>query len=465
MEKQKFNVIFASSRDDVIADISTNSLPWKKHYTEDLKYFKNITSFCNIQKNVIIMGKNTWLSLPNKTLINRIPIVISTSLAHDDRCIVVTSFEDALRSADKLNPSNIWIIGGLNVYISAFNHYRCGNIYHTIIPEYVLDDVSDTNLSSNKYLKLDIPFYKTITSFTKDNIIFNKNLLEGEFKYLRLLSKLINCGDFRNTRNAKTYSLFDESIEFDLTRDHFPILTTKRMFWKGIVEELLFFIRGNTNSKLLEDKGINIWKGNTSNDFLNKMELPYNEGDMGPMYGFNWRHYGAKYTNCDEDYTNKGIDQFKNIINLIKHDPTSRRIIMTDYNPSNVHQGVLYPCHSIVIQFYVRNRFLDIKMYQRSVDSFLGLPFNISSTALLLSIVAKLTNKIPAKVCLTLGDCHIYDSHIEQVVRQLKRLPYRFPSLNINNIKTLEDVENANVDNFELINYKYHKGIKANMIP
>ena len=182
------------------------------------------------------------------------------------------------------------------------------------------------------------------------------------------------------TRNAKTYSIFDNSITFDM-KDGFPLLTTKRMFWKGIVEELLFFIRGDTNSKHLEDKGVRIWQGNTTQEFIDNIGLPYQEGDMGPMYGFMWRHFGADYTGCNTDYTNQGFDQLSKIVEEIKTNPHSRRILMSDFDPSRAHQGVLYPCHSLVLQFYVRDgKFLDVKMYQRSVDSFLGEPFNIAST-------------------------------------------------------------------------------------
>lgn len=356
----KFKVILATSKDYVMGNKITNDLPWGRRYNLDMQYFKKLTSFCCINKNAVIMGKNTWLSLPSKSLYNRIPIVISTSLNYDPNCNIVETFEDALQVADKLNPDNIWVIGGKSVYSRAFNHHRCGEVYHNIIPETYLDKTY-----GDEFITLKLPFYDVLSSQQHEKINFNKYNLTGEFQYLRLLSKIINEGELRQTRNSKTWSLFNQNLEFDLEKDGFPLLTTKKMFWKGIVEELLFFIRGDTNTKHLEEKGVNIWKGNTTQEFIDKLKLPYQEGDMGPMYGFNWRHFGAEYKDYKTDYTGKGFDQLTKVIDEIKNNPTSRRIIMTDFNPAIAHQGVLYPCHSIVIQFYVRNEFLDLKMYQR----------------------------------------------------------------------------------------------------
>lgn len=450
----KFNVILATSTNHVLGH--NCSIPWLGKFPKDLQYFKKITSFspCSSYKNIVIMGRKTWESLPDTKLPNRIPIVISQTLHSSPNYYLASSFDHAINLTKKITHYKVWVIGGKSIYTMAFNHNLCGDIYHTIIPEIYSGDT-----------ELIIPSPKILKNFIQDdNLVFNQYELDGEIKYLRLLSKIINLGEFRQTRNAKTWSLFDEKLSFDL-KNGFPLLTTKRMFWKGIVEELLFFIRGDTNSKHLEEKGVNIWKGNTTQEFINKMGLPYQEGDMGKIYGFNWRHFGADYINCNTNYQNKGFDQFKKVINEIKNDPHSRRILMTDFDPSTAHQGVLYPCHSLILQFYVREEnILDVKMYQRSIDSFLGLPFNISSTALLLCIMAKLTSKTPGKVILTLGDCHIYENHKEQVLRQLQRIPYSFPELLIPDFKTLEEVENSKLEDYIINNYKYHKGIKADMV-
>jgi thymidylate synthase len=232
------------------------------------------------------------------------------------------------------------------------------------------------------------------------------------------------------------------------------------MFWKGIVEELLFFIRGDTDSTKLSNKGIKIWEPNTSREFLDSVGLDYPVGEMGPMYGYQWRHFNKPYPSSEE----QGIDQLKKVIEEIKSDPTSRRIIMTDFNPLQVNQGVLYPCHSIVIQFYVDCNRLNCSMYQRSGDLFLGIPFNIASTSLLLTIVAQLTGLEPGKVHLLIGDYHIYWSHLDAVNEQLKRTPKKLPKLEMTLFKNLEEVENASLDDFKISGYECDPAIKASMV-
>jgi thymidylate synthase len=214
----------------------------------------------------------------------------------------------------------------------------------------------------------------------------------------------------------------------------------------------------------LEEKGVHIWKWNTTKDFINKCNLNYEEGDMGPMYGWQWRNFGSEYIDCNTNYKDKGYDQLTKVIEEIKNNPTSRRIIMTDYNPSQNSQGVLYPCHSLILQFYVKKNKLDVKMYQRSVDSFLGLPFNIASTSLLLMIIAKLTNYQVGKVIISMGDIHIYDTHTNQIIKQMSRIPLKLCNVDIPNFISIDEVENSKLDDYQLINYISHSFIKADMI-
>ena len=292
-----------------------------------------------------------------------------------------------------------------------------------------------------------------------------------ELNYLILLREVLENGNLRSTRNANTYSLFSKNLTFDLSKG-FPLLTTKKMFLRGIFEELMFFIKGKTNTKLLEEKGVNIWKGNTSKEFIEKCNLPYKEGDMGPMYGFQWRHFGADYKGSEFDYTRKGYDQIEEILDLLLKDPYSRRIIMTNYNPTQSKSGVLFPCHSIVIQFYIEEienkKMISMNMYQRSVDSFLGLPFNISSNALFLHLICNVLNSrvgseiyFPHILNIIMGDVHIYEEHIDSVKTQLERIPLDFPKIEIKRKNNLEDFlwEDINV-----LNYKFYESIKAKMI-
>ena len=185
---------------------------------------------------------------------------------------------------------------------------------------------------------------------------------------------------------------------------------------------------------------------------------------MGPMYGWNWRHFGAKYEGKDADYTNKGFDQLENLIHLIKTDPTSRRLLLTSFDPSKVNESVLPPCHSLPIQFYISDIYIDCKMTQRSGDMFLGVPYNIASTSLLLTSIAQLTGYIARYVIISLGDAHIYEEHIEQCKIQLNRCPYDLPSvILIKELKTLKDLEDLNSTNIILKNYKCHSFLKGVM--
>ena len=187
---------------------------------------------------------------------------------------------------------------------------------------------------------------------------------------------------------------------------------------------------------------------------------------MGPMYGYQWRHFGAEFDEATGQPVTEGVDQLQRVIDLIRNDPTSRRIIMTSYNPAQAEQGVLYPCHSLMMQFYVHGEFLDLNCYNRSADLFLGLPFNIASTALLHLLIAGLTGKTARNLSLQLGDVHIYESHIEAVKEQIARMPHSFPRLQVAKpLKELEDIENLVGGDFTLLDYDSHPAIKAEMVP
>lgn len=288
----------------------------------------------------------------------------------------------------------------------------------------------------------------------------------GEIQYLNLLKEILEKGDYRQGRNGGTYSLFGKTLRFNL-KDEFPLLTTKKVFFRGVVEELLFFLRGLTNSKHLEEKKINIWRGNTSQDFLKSRNLPYQEGDMGPMYGFNWLHFGAEYKGCHHDYTGEGFDQIEHIMNLLEHDPFSRRIIMTTYDPVSAEEGVLYPCHGIVTQFYCREengiKYISCSTYLRSNDMFLGSPFNIASYALLTYLICqKLGPEYqPDELIMQIGDAHIYESHIEQCKEQISRIPFSFPKIKM---KPFTDWKLLTFEDFQLIDYESHSAIHAEMV-
>ncbi len=289
-----------------------------------------------------------------------------------------------------------------------------------------------------------------------------------EYQYLKLLKTILKEGNVREERTGTgTISIFAEQLRFDIS-ETIPVLTTKFVPWKSCIRELLWFLSGNTDATILQQQGVRIWDGNTSRDFLDKRGLHHlPEGDVGATYGHCWRHFGAKYKTCKDDYTGQGFDQIKFIINELKHNPTSRRIFMSSWNPSALDEMALPPCH-LSAQFYVEidqsgTKHLSCQMYQRSVDTFLGCPWNIMSYAVLTCLLAKITDMKPKQLIMCLGDVHIYKNHIEQVQEQLKRTPYPFPKLHISDEVKHKDIDNLSLDDFKLIDYQYHPSIRAVM--
>lgn len=433
-----------------------NKLPWV--IREELKLFKEKT-----MGEICVVGRKTFETLPELKGRQVIPVSRSN-----------LSFDNVL---EKYN--DFFVIGGANLYSYVLRNYKKDVKIHIsfIKNEYDCDTYFDKYLLKDFY----ISSKEVYDEFDHCEMIYKKY---GEYQYLNLLDDVLTNGEKRVGRNGTIISDFCKHLKFDL-RDGFPLLTTKKMFLKGIIEELLFFLRGDTDTKLLEEKGINIWRGNTNRDFLDNNGFDdRQEGLMGPMYGNIWRFYGAEYNEYSGrpiplhnfDFLNifintptgdkkiGSIDQIKNVINEIKTNPTSRRILLTTYNPAQVEYGVLYPCHSIIIQFYVQGEYLDMFCYNRSSDAFLGLPFNIASSSLLLMIIAKLTNLTPRYFNLSLGDVHIYSNHTEQVKEQINRLPYTSPRIILPDIENIDDIEKLSHTDFELFNYSFHPSIKGEMI-
>jgi thymidylate synthase len=297
--------------------------------------------------------------------------------------------------------------------------------------------------------------------------------MSDEDGYLRLLRELLIIQSQRPDRTGTgVASVFGRQLRFDISTT-VPLITTKYVNWKSVVEELLWFLKGCTNSKVLEEKGVNIWKANTSRAFLDANDhAEYAEGDCGPMYGFQWRHFGAEYKGCDSTYSSSdGIDQLDEVVQLLKDDPFSRRIMMTTYNVADRHKGVLYPCHGVVAQFFCEEdrednknvRRLSCHMYQRSMDTFLGAPYNIFSYTVLTYLLALKTGMVPKELIISTGDTHLYSNHIEQAQLQTNRMPFNPPRLELDpRLKNLK-WEEMEVDHFNVIGYRHHPFIKARM--
>ena len=250
-------------------------------------------------------------------------------------------------------------------------------------------------------------------------------------QYLDLLNRILTEGTQKGDRTGTgTLSIFGHQMRFDL-RDGFPLLTTKKLHLKSIIYELLWFLRGDTNVRYLQEHGVRIWN-----------EWADENGELGPVYGHQWRSW--------PDYKGGTIDQIKNVVDMIKHNPDSRRMLVTAWNPAEVEDMALPPCHCL-FQFYVAEGRLSLQLYQRSADSFLGVPFNIASYALLLQMIAQVTGLEAGEFIHTTGDTHLYLNHLEQAKLQLTREPRPLPKMKIN--PDVKDIFDFKYEDFELIGY------------
>lgn len=259
--------------------------------------------------------------------------------------------------------------------------------------------------------------------------------------YLNLLQRILDEGIEKTDRTGTgTKSIFGYQMRFNL-EEGFPLLTTKKLHLKSIIYELLWFLKGDTNIKYLKEHGVRIWD-----------EWADEDGNLGPVYGHQWRSW--------PDYNGGTIDQIQNVINLIKHHPDSRRMMVTAWNPAEIEQMALPPCHCL-FQFYVADGRLSLQLYQRSADTFLGVPFNIASYALLLQMMAQVTGLQVGEFIHTTGDTHLYLNHLEQAKLQLTRTPHTLPQMKLNpDVKSLFDFQ---YEDFELQNYNPWSHIKADV--
>ncbi len=271
-----------------------------------------------------------------------------------------------------------------------------------------------------------------------------------ELQYLALLQKILDEGNNRIDRTkVGTRAIFGEQLRFDLSQG-FPAITTKKLAFKQVVAELLWLISGSSDNNKLNALGCHIWDANAEADYW-KPKAKF-DGDLGRVYGVQWRSWRKP--------NGETLDQLQEAIEKIKHNPSDRQIVVTAWNPAELDQMVLPPCH-MFFQFFVANNKLSLQMYQRSGDMFLGVPFNIASYSLLLHMVAQVTGLEVGEFVHVLGDTHIYSNHNEQVKTQLQRKPFPFPTLWLNPaIKKLEDFR---LDDIKLENYQHHAQIKAEM--
>lgn len=405
---------------------SDEGLPWN-FIKDDMEYFKNKTL-----NKTVIMGRKTFDSI-GKKLKNRKNIVITNkkqNYKNENDLFFYDNIEKAI--IENIN-DKIIVIGGKEIYLQTLKYVN--KLYINII--------SDLLVNKNVSVHIDIEKDLNLNNFElTSRFVLNENVVSYVYEkksksdkiYLDCVKDILKNGQKNIDRTGEgTISSFAKKMEFDLQYE-FPLITTKKVWWKGIVEELLWILRGETNIESLKNKKVNIWN-----------EWADEKGNLGPIYGKQWRNW-------------EGIDQIKNVIDSIKNNPTSRRHIVNAWNVAEIDKMSLPPCH-MFFQFYVReNQYLDCQLYQRSGDMFLGIPFNIGSYSLLTHIIAKLTGLTPGKFIHIIGDAHIYNNHIEKFKIQLKRKPLNSCFLLLDEIKSIDDLK---FENFHLIDYNSHEKIKA----
>lgn len=477
LTKYNVNIIGAFCTNRGIGN--NNTIPWT--LKADLQRFKELTIGLNKTKmNIVIMGRKTYDSLPKniRPLSSRINIVLTSkskelndenySNAKYNNLIYIKNYENLFNwiSLNKDHINDIFVIGGEQIYKQFLYDEECHKyfiatkLYITKIEEKFECNVKFPRIPHSYYITNNsnlLTEYNNITETTLKYYYLDYELdtikLHDEFNYLNTLRNVILNAKDRNDRTGEgTISHFGCHARYDLSKS-FPLLTTKRVYWKGIVEELLWFLRGDTNAQNLIDKNVHIWDLNTTREFLDSAGLTHlRERDGGPIYGFNFRHFGANYVDCDTNYEGQGVDQVKEVLRLIKEEPHSRRIIINLWNPSDLKKVCLPACHTLY-QFYVDGDNLSCSLYQRSGDLGLGVPFNIASASLMTHIFAHLSGKKAYELVHTIGDAHIYKNHIPAIEEQLTRIPTPFPILKIKD-RDQKEVEDYVYDDFIIMGYE-----------
>jgi thymidylate synthase len=286
-----------------------------------------------------------------------------------------------------------------------------------------------------------------------------------ERQYCNLVWDILEKGTLEQSRNGPTWSVFGAAMHFSLENNTLPLLTTKRVAWMTCLKELLWFIKGSTDNRILKEQGVHIWDANSNRAFLDSAGLSHlKEDDLGPIYGHQWRHFNAPYHDYETDYSGKGVDQLANVIALLK-DPdqrTSRRIVMSAWNPQQLSEMALPPCH-VLVQFNVTNgKNLSCSLYQRSGDVGLGVPFNIASYSLLTHLLAHHCGLVAHDLVYVLGNAHIYEEHVAALEMQVTREPFQFPCISISG-SPKSDINDYIPSDFVLKGYSCHDTVKMLM--
>jgi thymidylate synthase/dihydrofolate reductase len=416
-----YNLIAALDQNNGIG--YQNNMPW--HVKEDTKYFRKMTA-----NKTVIMGRYTWESVGY--LPNRRNIVITTNphKVNHSEVIIFDNLNDVL---ENYHSDDTFIIGGESIYTQTI--HRARRLYITRLNATYTCDAYFPKIPDHFKVVEIINLTDDATVYVYENMF---DYTSAEHKYLRLLYEILKEGEYKSPRNNPVLSLFGKRIKFRVDMDDdwyiMPILTTKKMFIKGVITELIWFLRGDTSVKYLNDRGVHIWDRNAVN------------GDIGPGYGYQWVNWGGK-----------GLNQVQRIIDKMRNSKEDRDAVMSAWNFEDLDKMALPPCHILYVFNYAKGK-LNVNMTMRSTDVFLGLPFNIASTAFLLLFIAKLSGLCPGEIIINCTDAHIYEQHIRSVETQIMRTPYYFPKCKLKReIKSLEDVRGLEFDDFEFIYFSHPK--------
>lgn len=464
----RFEIVVACNKKFGIG--CNGGLPWS--IRDDMRRFREITT----KNKIVVMGRKTYESLPSqhRPLNDRINVVLTRHpelYSSTDTVIFTDRAFNTLNDLEKKGVGSVCsVIGGADIYKCFMQNAH--RIHMTLVE---MDIECDTFFPHQECFEwYELVDHSDVMYDDREKCNFRYLTYEprerrhGELAYIDLLKDIVKTGISKSDRTGTgTLSVFGRQVRFDIEKS-FPLVTTKFVGYKSIIRELLWFLRGDTDATKLAKEGVHIWDKNTSREFLDKTGLhDYKEGDIGPMYGWIWRHVSAEYKGCDHDYSGEGIDQLENVIKLLKTDPFSRRIMMSTYNVSDAEKGCLYPCHGNIVQFNCDviegKKYLSCHMYQRSCDVFLGFPYNIASYAVLSYIIAMKVDMIPKEIVISLGDTHIYNNLLSQTLEQIQRRPYPFPKLVVSPSVKEKSWEDINIKDFELVGYHHHLPIKGEM--
>ena len=471
-----------------------NSMPWGR-IKEDLQYFSRITTESEKKEvlNAIIMGRVTFESMKCKPLPNRLNVIISKTLKScktedASQYLVFPSLNEALRDLAKLQDrkslGKVFVIGGVGLVLESLGYESCEGLRITSVVPKGWQLESDLFLSGWSADKNDEKNLLHDYREVGENCITAKNnnkqdvflhfrrfvrtrLGHPENAYLDLLQRIVKQGKTKlNRTKIFTLGLWGEQIRFDMSR--FPLGTTRRLFFRVVAEELLFFLSGKTQSAVLEQQNIKIWKKNTRREFLDKRGLLlHQEGELGKSYPFQWRHFGAECRPNEQlELGQGGIDQIKDVIENIKkvkenpEHEAARRLLVTAWNPTDIGKMALPCCHDS-FQFQVDENRLNCLFRMRSSDVPVGLPYNIAFYALLTYMIGHITDLQPGTLVASLSDAHIYANCLDQVTEQLSRSPRAWPKLEI--VGTYKSIDDFRSDSFKLIDYHPHSSIEMEM--